>query len=104
MYLKKGDTVAIVSPARAIEKEKVEPAINLLEANGLRVKIGTNIFNISNQMAGTDEEKVADIQGFIDDPEIRAIISTRGGYGCVRIIDKLNLKPLADQKKVVCRL
>lgn len=99
MYLKKGDTIAIVSPARAIEPAKVEPAIRFFEKHGLKVVLGKHIYSIDNQMAGTDAQKVEDIQGFINDPKIRAIVSTRGGYGCVRIIDQLNLAPLAEQKK-----
>ncbi len=99
MYLKKGDTVAIVSPARAIEREKVEPAIRFLENHGFEVRLSKHVFDVHHQMAGTDEEKVADIQACINDPEVRAIISTRGGYGCVRVIDQLDLKPLAEQKK-----
>lgn len=99
MYLKKGDTIAIVSPARAIDKEKVEPAIRFFESYGLKVLVGKHVYDINNQMAGTDANKVADIQAFIDNKKVKAIVSTRGGYGCVRIIDQLNLKPLAKQKK-----
>jgi muramoyltetrapeptide carboxypeptidase len=99
MYLTSGDTVALVSPARAISPEEVAPAIQFLEANGLKVVLGENIYNRHHQMAGTDVEKVNDIQRFIDDTEVKAIMSTRGGYGCVRIIDQLNLEPLAVQKK-----
>ncbi len=99
MYLKKGDTIAIVSPARAIEPLKVKPAIQFFERHGLNVVVGKHAYNVNNQMAGTDTEKAEDIQAFIDDPKIRAIVSTRGGYGCVRIIDKLDLAPLAEQKK-----
>ena len=99
MYLSEGDTVAIVSPARAIQRELVEPAVSFLERNGLKVLIGENVYNVHHQMAGTEEDKVTDIQNFIDNPEVKAIISTRGGYGCVRVIDQLNLNPLAQQKK-----
>lgn len=99
MYLKKGDTVAIVSPARAIELEKVEPAIRFFESHGLNVLVGKHVYDVHHQMAGTDANKVADIQAFIDNQNVKAIISTRGGYGCVRIIDQLNMKPLAKQKK-----
>jgi muramoyltetrapeptide carboxypeptidase len=99
MYLQSGDTVAIVSPARAIEVEKVKPAIQLLESHGLKVLTGKNVFEINNQMAGTDQEKVEDLQKFINNPEVKAIINTRGGYGSVRLIDQLDLKPLANQKK-----
>jgi len=99
MYLKKGDTIAIVSPARAIEPEKVQPAVRFFEKHGLNVIVGSNAYNVNHQMAGTDDEKAKDIQAFINDPNIRAIVSTRGGYGCVRVIDKLDLTPLAEQKK-----
>ncbi|MBT8326175.1 MAG: LD-carboxypeptidase [Bacteroidia bacterium] len=99
MYLKRGDTIAIVSPARAIEKEKVEPAIRFFESHGLNVLVGDNVYNIHNQMAGTEADKISDIQSFIDNPKVKAIVSTRGGYGCVRVIDQLNFIPLEEQKK-----
>jgi muramoyltetrapeptide carboxypeptidase len=99
MYLRKGDTIAIVSPARAIDMEKVEPAIRFFESHGLRVLVGKHAYNVSHQMAGTDAQKVEDLQAFINDPNVRAIVSTRGGYGCVRVIDQLDLAPLAEQRK-----
>jgi muramoyltetrapeptide carboxypeptidase len=99
MYLKKGDTIAIVSPARAIASEEIQPAVHFFETHGLQVVLGNHIHTIHHQMAGTDAEKVEDIQAFINDPNIRAIVSTRGGYGCVRLIDQLDLTPLAKQNK-----
>jgi muramoyltetrapeptide carboxypeptidase len=99
MYLKKGDTIAIVSPARAITSEEIQPAVHFFEKHGLQVVLGKHTHTIHHQMAGTDAEKVKDIQGFINNPSIRAIVSTRGGYGCVRVIDQLDLSPLAEQKK-----
>lgn len=99
MYLKKGDTIGLISPARAIERSQVDPAIAFFEKQGLQVKLGEHIFDVEHQMAGTDENKAKDIQRFIDDKSIKAIVSTRGGYGCVRVIDRLNLEPLAIQKK-----
>ena len=62
MYLKKGDTVAIVSPARAIDSEKIQPAIRFFEKHGLQVVLGKYIHNVDHQMAGTDAEKAEDIQ------------------------------------------
>jgi muramoyltetrapeptide carboxypeptidase len=99
MYLKKGDTIAIVSPARAIASEEIQPAVHFFEKHGLHIVLGKHIHTIHHQMAGTDAEKVEDIQAFINDPTVRAIVSTRGGYGCVRVIDQLDLSPLAAQKK-----
>lgn len=99
MYLKKGDTIAIVSPARAIDSEKIQPTIQFFKKHGLNVVLGKHIHSVHHQMAGTDTEKVEDLQDAINDPNIRAILSTRGGYGCVRIIDQLDLTPLDEQKK-----
>jgi muramoyltetrapeptide carboxypeptidase len=98
-YLKKGDTVGIVSPARHIDRKQVEPTIEWLEKFGLKVQLGPNMFNISDQMAGSDSDKISDFQGFIDNPNIQAILCSRGGYGSVRILDQLNFQPIIDQKK-----
>lgn len=99
MYLKQGDTVAIVSPARAITEAETQPAIHYLTQKGLKVVVGEHAYDRFHQMAGTDSDKIVDLQRFINDDSVRAILSTRGGYGCVRIIDHLDLKPLAEQKK-----
>jgi muramoyltetrapeptide carboxypeptidase len=98
-YLKKGDTVGIVSPARHINKKQVEPTIAWLEKYELKVQLGPNMFNILDQMAGSDSDKISDFQGFIDDPNIQAILCSRGGYGSVRILDQINFQPIIDQKK-----
>lgn len=99
MYLKKGDTIALVSPARCISQKALKPAIDFFEKHGLHIIVGKHAYNVHHQMAGTDDEKVEDIQKFIYDPEIKAIVSTRGGYGSVRVIDKLNFEPLVQQNK-----
>ena len=98
-YLKKGDTIGIISPARHINKKQVEPTIAWLEKYGLKVQLGTNMFNILDQMAGSDSDKISDFQGFIDNPNIQAIMCSRGGYGSVRILDQINFQPIIDQKK-----
>ena len=98
-YLKKGDTIGIISPARHINKKQVEPTIAWLEKYGLKVQLGTNMFNILDQMAGSDSDKISDFQGFIDNPNIQAILCSRGGYGSVRILDQINFQPIIDQKK-----
>ena len=98
-YLKKGDTVGIVSPARHINRKQVEPTIKWLNKFGLNVELGPNMFNILDQMAGSDSDKIHDFQDFIDDPNIQAILCSRGGYGSVRILDQLNFQPVIDKKK-----
>lgn len=89
-YLKKGDTLAIVSTARKIKAHELEPAIELLNSWGLKVVLGKTIGATENQFAGSDELRLQDFQEQIDNPEIKAIWCARGGYGTVRIIDKLD--------------
>ncbi|MCX6277212.1 MAG: LD-carboxypeptidase [Bacteroidetes bacterium] len=88
--LKKGDKIAIVSPARSISFAEVHPAIRVFNGFDLEVALGSYIFSRHNQFAGTDERRLWDFQLMLDDDEIRAIICSRGGYGTVRIIDKLD--------------
>jgi muramoyltetrapeptide carboxypeptidase len=89
-YLKAGDKIGIVAPARRITFDEVHPSIKLFQKWGLEVVLGTYIFSIDNQFAGSDIQRKSDFQQMIDDPSIRAIICARGGYGTVRIIDDLD--------------
>jgi muramoyltetrapeptide carboxypeptidase len=88
--LHKNDTVAIVSTARKIREDEITSAISLLKSWGLKVVLGKTIGLEYHQFAGSDEERTTDLQNFLDDPKIKAIWCARGGYGTVRIIDKLN--------------
>jgi muramoyltetrapeptide carboxypeptidase len=98
-FLQPGDKVAIVSPARSITFEEVYPAMKILQRWGLEVVLGTHVFSKSDQFAGTDEQRVHDLQHALDDDSIRAILCSRGGYGTVRIIDRLNFKQFMAKPK-----
>lgn len=89
-YLREGDHVGMVSPARKISMDEIKVAVKMLQNWGLEPVFGSHLFAQENQFAGNDIQRAADIQNFMDKPEIKAIIATRGGYGSVRIIDKLN--------------
>ncbi|WP_406824609.1 LD-carboxypeptidase [Pedobacter sp. KACC 23697] len=88
-YLKKGDKIALVCPAKKLPKP-IDQAIAQLESWGLEVVIGDSVYASHHQFAGTDALRTKDIQRFLDDPSIKAIISGRGGYGTIRIIDDLD--------------
>ena len=89
-YLKKGDKIAIVSPARSISFDEVHPAIRFFQRHDLEVVLGTHVFSKHHQFAGTDAQRCRDFQQMLDDDSIRAIVCSRGGYGTVRIIDQLD--------------
>lgn len=88
--LQHGDTVAIIATARKINREDLQPAIDLLEQWGLNTVIGRTIGLENHQFAGTDEERRIDLQQALDDYAIKAIWCARGGYGTVRIIDDID--------------
>lgn len=98
-YLKKGDTIAIVATARKNLEDNLKPAISWLKSWGLEVVIGATIGLDNNQLAGTDEQRTADFQTQLDNPNIKAIWCVRGGYGTVRIIDKLDFTKFKKSPK-----
>lgn len=98
-YLKKGDTIAIVATARKNIDDNLKPAISWLKNWGLEVVIGSTIGLDNNQLAGTDEERAADFQKQLDNPNIKAIWCVRGGYGTIRIIDLLDFSKFKQSPK-----
>ena len=100
-FLKPGDKVAIVATARKISPAEVEPAIKILESWGLEVMTGDSLYETDRQFAGTDSQRTADLQAMLDNPEIRAILCARGGYGTVRIIDELDFTAFVKHPKWV---
>jgi len=97
--LKKGDKVAIVSPAKKIAAERIENAVNIFESWGLKTMTGRNVLARDNYFAGSDEERIADFQEMLDDSEVKAIVCARGGYGTIRIVDKLDFTRFSKNPK-----
>jgi len=90
-FLKKGDTIIILAPAGRIKsRESIEAGIELAKKWGLVVTFGKHLYTINNTFAGTDTERLEDLQNALDNPNIKAIWSARGGYGYIRIIDDLD--------------
>lgn len=99
LFLKPGDRVAIAAPARKISQQELAPAVKLLQSWGLKVVIPEHLFDEENQFAGSDDTRAALMQHLLDAPDIRAIFCARGGYGTVRIIDRLDFSNFAESPK-----
>jgi muramoyltetrapeptide carboxypeptidase len=98
-YLQKGDTVAILATARKHIVKSMQPTIDLLESWGLHVVIGKSIGLEENQLAGNDEQRAADLQEQLDNPNIKAIWCARGGYGTVRVVDLIDFTAFKKSPK-----
>ncbi|HEX8278494.1 MAG TPA: LD-carboxypeptidase, partial [Segetibacter sp.] len=98
-YLKPGDTVGITCPAGALDLARVQCCCNTLEKWGLNVSFGKTVGKRWQRFGGTDEERLQDFQEMIDDKNIKAIIFGKGGYGTLRIIDKINWSNFKQQPK-----
>ena len=98
-FLKAGDEVAIISPSWAIDESKIGYAVRLLESWGLKVRLGKNVLRRYGPFAGSDRERLDDLQAVTDDRNIRAVLCSRGGYGMLRIINKLNFNSLRRNPK-----
>ena len=102
-YLKAGDTVAIVAPSGILKNRQAEVnrAITLLKSWGLHTIVGEHIFKQANHFAGTDDERCEDLQEALDNPSVSAIWCARGGYGTVRILDRLDYAKFKENPKWV---
>ncbi len=97
--LQKGDLIALASPARSISKEELMPAIEIIKARGYRVQLDQDVMAVHNQFAGADRDRIDHFQHLINLPDLKAIICTRGGYGSLRIIDKLDFSAFRRRPK-----
>ena len=97
--LKKGDLVALAAPARAVSAEEMAPAIAMLENWGLQVVVPDGLYEREGQFAGSDGHRAALLQRLLDEAEVKAILCCRGGYGTVRLIDRLDFSRFALSPK-----
>jgi muramoyltetrapeptide carboxypeptidase len=100
--LQKGDTVGLLALACKVDFEVLKPAIELMENDwGLKVVLGESLTSTYHQFAGTDAVRANDFQLMLDNPEIKAIFSARGGYGSSRLLDNIDFTTFQKSPKWV---
>ena len=100
--LKNGDTIAIIAPAGNVEKDKILNSVRYFENLGYKIKLGKNIFNQDRYLAGTDEERLNDLHEAFADNEVKAIFCARGGYGSIRLINRIDYEFIRNNPKIFC--
>ena len=98
-YLKHSDQIRIISPSGSIHPEHIDGAKKVLFDWGLNVTEGEFARSEYGRFAGTKEQRIADLQQALDDPNVKAILCSRGGYGIAQIIDKIDFTAFAKSPK-----
>src|SRR5437773_5124963 len=99
--IRSGDVVGVIAPAGAVDGGRLSAGVAVLEGWGLGVQVGSAVLQRQAYLAGSDEERLADLAQMIDDPRVRAIFCARGGYGSQRLLPRLDLGRLARQPKPI---
>jgi muramoyltetrapeptide carboxypeptidase len=100
-FLTKGNRIAIVAPAGKVPEKGLDEAIKTLSAWGLEAVLGKYVYNQSKYFAGSDANRLADLQNALNDPSIAAILCARGGYGVTRILPQIDWRAFAESPKWV---
>lgn len=99
-----GDTVRLVSPASTPDESDVHTYVSFLEGLGFKVEIGRHALDCLGYLAGSDDDRLADLNDAIRDPSVRAIIATRGGKGAYRIADRMDFAAMRRNPKLLIGL
>ncbi|MDB5241227.1 MAG: LD-carboxypeptidase [Spirosoma sp.] len=99
-FLRPGDTVGVVAPASWFPYDELTEGLRILRDDWqLTVIEGASLHAIDGPFAGSDDLRRTDLQRLFDDPTVRAVFAARGGYGCYRIADGLDLRAITAQPK-----
>ena len=98
--LQPGDTIGIVAPSSPPNQESLERSYAFLEKLGLKWKLGQHVKDVNGYLAGTDDDRLADIETMFADPDIDGIFCAGGGYGSARYADRLDYQLIRENPKV----
>ena len=100
--IKEGDTIGIIALSGPCDRAKAEQAKANIEGMGVNVRLSGNISDENLYLAGTDEAKISELYKFFEDDEIKLILCARGGYGAIRLINKIDYSILKANPKPFC--
>jgi muramoyltetrapeptide carboxypeptidase len=101
--LRRGDAIGIVAPSGPIPSEELEKGVALLEARGYRVVVGENVLArhpLFDYLAGTDAQRASDLNAMLTRPDIQAVFCARGGYGAMRLFDRIAWEQIDPDPKI----
>ena len=100
--IKQGDTIGIIALGGNCSDSLIKQASKNIENLGFKTKLSKNIYDQNRYLAGSDEDKITELHRFFEDPEIKLILNARGGYGSVRLINKIDYDIIKANPKPFC--
>lgn len=97
-----GDTIAFVAPSAKIDSTDLMPALSFFQDKGFHVIVPEEVFLESSGFAGTIAQRTAEVQRMLDNPQVKAIVCVRGGYGAVSLLDSLDFTAFSHHPKWIC--
>ncbi len=98
--LQKGDKVALITPASPIKVARLKQAVEIVESLGLKPVWGDKVHKHYGYLAGTDEQRLAELLEAFTDPQVKAVFAVRGGYGTLRLLDKIPYRVIRRNPKI----
>lgn len=100
--INKGDTIGIIALSGNCDTDKINESKANIESLGFNVRLSKNIFSKARYLAGSDEDKISDLHEFFLDRDIKLILCARGGYGAIRLINKIDYDIIKSNPKIFC--
>lgn len=99
--LRPGDLISIISPAGPVDESELQPDLELLKSSGLRIHVAPHVYDRHDYLAGDDEARLSDLHAMFQDRKIKAIFCARGGYGTLRLLDKIDYDLIRENPKII---
>jgi len=96
----KGDLIGVIAAAGPVTPAEIEPGVALLESRGYRVRLSEALYEKKGYLAGEDSIRLAELERMFGDEEVKAVICARGGYGTLRLLERLDFKLIRSHPKI----
>ena len=98
--LNHGDSIGIISPAGPVNRSHLKMDLHFLKTKGFKVHVAPHVYDRQEYLAGKDQDRLSDLQHMFQNPDINAIFCSRGGYGSLRLLDRIDYDLIRRNPKI----
>lgn len=96
-----GDTIAVVAPSSPFDPQRLRGGVTKLESMGLKVRLPPGLDAATGYLAGSDVHRAQALMDALQDPAVQAVVCARGGYGAMRLLERIDFEKLSDTPKLI---